>query len=183
MNSFPRVLRHRLRASAVDIAYFFNNDYRQCQLGENDLIQSLPRYLEKWGWQLSTEEFIRFWFETDLVVNKNLEKLMADLYKINVPVYVASNQEKYRAEFLDKNLTLLSKVRRVFYSYKYGCLKSDPQFFTRVQSELRIDSANLIYVDNNVENLDVAESLGWITYRFTSEVDCCDYIRGILFDR
>lgn len=56
---------------------------------------------------------------------------------------------------------------RVFVSAELGLLKPDPEIYRHVARELGIEPADMVFVDNKVENVAGAESIGVTGHHFT----------------
>ena len=76
-------------------------------------------------------------------------------------VYLASDQEKYRGEYLLGELKLAEKTNGAFLSYQMGTQKHDQAFFDRIVTELQVQNPRRIaYWDDDQKNVDVAASAG-----------------------
>ena len=53
---------------------FFKNEFQDCMLGDSDLREVLPDYLNSWNWEKSLDDFLEYWFSGEKDVNNNLLK-------------------------------------------------------------------------------------------------------------
>jgi len=88
---------------------FFKNEYRLCQKGKADLKEVLPKYLELWNWSKSVDEFLDYWFTADTIPNKEALDQIAQISSYGNFSYLVTDQEKYRAEYIRKTLSLQNK--------------------------------------------------------------------------
>ncbi len=155
------------------VTAFFKNEFRLCQEGKADLKYEVAKYLEGWKWVGSVDHFLEHWFSSD--VNANLE-LGADIMTLRtrgVRCYLVSNQEKYRADYVRKELASHSLVDGYFFSYEIGHRKSSPEFFNAVLREIVAQPAEVTYVDNDDANIEAARACG---------INAVEYKDGILSD-
>lgn len=80
---------------------------------------------------------------------------------------VMSNAPEALAEAIDRSVWARD-FQRLFYSCRLGHLKPNPKAFTVVLDELGADPAEVLFVDDRVENTQAADRLGMATITFTS---------------
>ncbi|KKR07315.1 MAG: hypothetical protein A3B13_02110 [Candidatus Liptonbacteria bacterium RIFCSPLOWO2_01_FULL_45_15] len=92
------------KAPSDEINAFFAKDFRTCQRGKLDLKEELAKYLSRWNWPNGVDAFLEYWFTTDATIDaevmNEVEKIRGNGFKC----YLASDQEKYRAEYIVKLL-------------------------------------------------------------------------------
>lgn len=142
------------------IVPFFKNEFRVCQLGQTDLKEILPPFLEAWGWKKSVEEFLNYWFSFDVQPDEKVLGVIKDLRDSGTKCYLASDQEKYRAEYLLETAKFNQVFDGCYFSYELGVSKSDKTFFEKVLQDLGCIPSELIYFDDDQKNVDVAKALG-----------------------
>jgi putative hydrolase of the HAD superfamily len=142
------------------VVEFFKGPYVACQKGEADLKDELQPFLEKWNWQGSTEDFLGYWFKYDVVLNPGIKEVVANLREKGVKVYLASNNEKYRAKVIEDLLREEELLDGVYFSSHIKVRKDTPGFFQHVIDELGVEPQEVTFVDNDQKNVDSAESLG-----------------------
>ena len=76
-----------------DIIPFFKGEYKQAAIGEVDIREVLPPYLEKWGWEGSIDDFLQYWFEGERDVDENVLAVVRDLRSKGTRVHLASDNE------------------------------------------------------------------------------------------
>lgn len=143
-----------------EIIPFFKNEFRVCQEGKADLKAELEKYLPKWKWDKSVDDFIDYWFTTDAQVNEELFVYIQKLRAQGITCYLASDQEKYRAEYLRNVLGFKQKLDGCFFSCELGFKKSQPEFFEIVVKELNVEPHEIVYFDDEQGNMDTAISVG-----------------------
>jgi putative hydrolase of the HAD superfamily len=143
-----------------EVTSFFKNEFRVCQLGQTDLKDVLPEFLNSWGWQKSVDEFLEYWFNFDVQLDSDVLGVIKDLRVRGIKCYLATDQEKYRAEYLLETAKFNQVFDGCYFSYALGVSKSDKTFFEKVLQDLNCEPNELIYFDDDQSNVDAAGSLG-----------------------
>ncbi len=112
---------------------FFRNDYRLCQEDKLDLKIILPKYLEQWKIQKSVDDFLDYWFSADTKPDKIMIEKIQTLRTNGIKCYLASDQEKYRAEYILHTLKFSEYFDKCFFSYNVGSSKSNPNFYKSIR--------------------------------------------------
>lgn len=139
---------------------FFKGPFVACQKGEADLKEELKPYLEKWNWQGSTDEFLDYWFKSDVILSPGIQEIVASFKERGVKVYLASNNEQYRAEVIERLLKENNLLDGVYFSAHLKVRKESPEFFNKIINELGVDPQQVSFVDNDQKNVDSAASVG-----------------------
>ncbi len=139
---------------------FFKNEFRECQVGSKDIKVVLPPYLKEWGWQKSVDEFLQYWFETDTVVDEEVMSKLEEFLKQGIVSYLVTDQEKYRAKYINEVLNLKHRLSGCFFSCDLGVSKSDPKFFEKLIVMNNIDRKFYIYFDDEEKNIEIAREVG-----------------------
>ena len=145
-------------APLEEVSAFFKNRFRLCQEGKTDLKKELEPLLPTWGWKEGVDAFLDYWFEGDVELNKEVMKAVYEFKKKGVKCYLATDQERYRAEYI-QNL-LGKEFDGLFFSYKLGRRKSDPRFFEEVLKELELPASEVSYRDDDEKDVEVAKGVG-----------------------
>lgn len=141
-----------------------------CQEGKLDLKEVLPKYLQGWNWSGSVDEFLNYWFESDVLLNTDLAVEIKKLRGKGVRCYLASNQEKYRAAEITKLLNQEQLLDGCFFSCELGVKKSDPEFFGHILKELAVEPIDVTYLDNDEVNLEAARTRGITAYLYNESI-------------
>jgi putative hydrolase of the HAD superfamily len=157
---FSEIYSQEYNVPAEKIILFFKNEFRDCQLGKADLLDALPSYLKDWGWQGSVDEFIKFWFESNTIADDAVISKIQELRTRGIKCYLATDQEKYRAGYILDNLGFDKKIDGSFFSFEIGHSKSESEFFQTVLNHLGLNAAEIGYLDDEQENVEVASKLG-----------------------
>lgn len=151
-----------------DILIFFKNEYRQAARGKADLKDLLNGRLSKWGWKGTVDDFLAYWFCGERDTDDNLLESINTLRKQGIKVYLVSDNEKYRAEYLMENVGLKNKFDGAFFSCDLGFTKEDPEFFKMLTEKLHINPQEIVYWDDDIKNINSARELGIIGEVYTT---------------
>jgi putative hydrolase of the HAD superfamily len=150
----------------ADFLPFFQGDFQRCITGEADLIEVIKPWLRGWKWEKTPEAFLEYWFKTESNLQQEVLDFIAELRKKGVKAYLASQQERRRGEFILNQLGFKHKFDGFFLSYDMGVRKDDPQFFKKILRILKTEAGEILFVDDEQENLDAAGAVGIQTHLF-----------------
>lgn len=153
-----------------EIETFYKNELRQCQVGKADIKEELAKYLPKWKWEKSVDDFLTRWFTTDVHPDPEVLAVVKAFRDRGVRVYLASDQEKNRGEYIRNTVGLGEHFDGTFFSYEVEHLKSDPQFFQKILATLDLAPEEVAYWDDDEKNIAVAKELG-IDAHFYTKLD------------
>jgi putative hydrolase of the HAD superfamily len=156
---FSEILYEKYGVPAESIIPFFKTQFRECQKGNSDLKEELMPYLKQWKWEGDVESFLAHWFSF-CVVDEDVLNAVRELRAKGLKCYLVTDQEKYRAEYIKKNLGLERELDGFFFSFEVGYSKSDTGFFETILETLHLVSEEVIFFDDEEENIEVGRSLG-----------------------
>lgn len=150
--------------TSAEMQPFFSGPFRECKIGKADIKKELVPWLEKWKWIGSPDEFLQTWFEYENKPNVELLNLIKKIRKQNVLCYLATNQEKYRAEFIWNTMKFSDYFDGMFCSSNLGVAKPDAKFYKiilgKLQEQHGISPEEILYFDNDPIGVEVAQQLG-----------------------
>lgn len=152
------------------VSEFFRGPFSDCQSGTKDMREELPVYLEKWGWQSGVDGFLKYWFESDTVFDETVVDIVRKIKESGVKCYLASNNEKYRAEDLWQQIEKKDLLDGHYYSWELKTKKDDPLFFQQIIDILGVVPEEVCFIDDDQKNVDAAASLGIMARLYKDEV-------------
>lgn len=158
------------------ITPFFKEKFRACQKGQADLKEEIKPYLSEWNWQGSVEEFLNLWFTTETKPDNQILELVKQIRNMDIKCYLATDQEKYRAEYMNNTLGFNKHFDDTYYSCYVGHQKSEREFFERIVKNLNLNPDEIAYLDDDSENIEVAKQLGIQAQLFISMDDLRPYL-------
>lgn len=150
------------------VAGFFHRGFQDVLRGRRDLFAALGEYFETIGLADRVGEFVGYWFDHDRLIDGDLLALVRDWSaRTGGRVYVATNQEHHRVEYLRQTGALGEGISEVIYSAALGVCKPDRVFFTNAQQRMGVNTARSIaFFDDTAANVDGARTCGWRAYLY-----------------
>jgi putative hydrolase of the HAD superfamily len=126
--------------------------------GQARWVDVLRGLMARWGIEDAYEDALAVWLTIEPVVESRelLERVRAS----GVRCYLATNQDIRRGRFMHENLGYADLLDGAFYSYELGLAKPDPAYFEEIVRRLDLPAGDLLFVDDNVANVDSARSVG-----------------------
>lgn len=152
------------RAYGVDSAVmtpFFEGPFKQCLTGKADLKEELTKVLDTWNWKGTVDELMQYWFAVGDALNADVYASITKLRGQGAVVCLATNQEKYRTQYLVNKHSYDKVFNEVFSSADLGAYKHSTKGLEKIYSILKekygiADKAEIMYWDDregNVSNL------------------------------
>ncbi|MGB0756931.1 MAG: HAD family hydrolase [Patescibacteria group bacterium] len=156
---FSRVLEKDHGITIKQTKDFFTGPFQECLVGTGDLKQLLPEYLNKWNWEGGVDEFLRYWFKSEHYIDLDLIKGIDTLRKRGGRFYIATNQEKYRTEYIRSDMGLHQHFDDIFSSAYLGVTKPHKSFYDSISSKL--ENHDIYFWDDDEDNVRAARETGW----------------------
>lgn len=151
---------------------FFKGRFQDCQLGKADLKEELEKVKSEWGWDKSVDELMEYWFEDSKNVDERLMNAIDNYRKNNIKCYLGTNQEKYRSEYLQKDIGLNKKLDGFFVSADIGVRKPAKKFFEYISNKLPdIKKSEVLFWDSDEDIVDAAKEYGFNAELYTTYED------------
>lgn len=157
-------------APIEEVGAFFKGEYRACQRSEADLRDVLKPKLAGWGWKGTFEEFLLYWFKDDATPDEEVLEAVQALRQKGIEAYLATDQEKYRAEYLIKDLKFNEKFDGFWFSYDLKVSKAKPEFFQEIlrRWDMKYQPHEVAFWDDDMENVEAAKQAGLDAHFYTS---------------
>jgi putative hydrolase of the HAD superfamily len=162
----------------------FDSPMHACAKGACDLKKALASILPSVGYEGPVDSFIRYWFEKDSNLNRDMLDVVKQLTRHpHLDLYLATGQEHYRAAYLWNELELGRHFKDIFYSAKLGCSKSSTNFFDAINHRLGITpDERPLFFDDQEEIVRMACASGWDARVFNTAKDVRQHsrLRGLV---
>ena len=147
---------------------FFKAAWQDVIVGRKEIVPTLQAALDHLAPTLRAEDVITYWFEMSArVVQPVLDDVRA-ARQAGHPVFLATNQDHSRADYLLHTVGLQGEVDGIVYSAKAGHRKPEPGFFAFAEQMTGFDAAELLLVDDTLENVEAAAAKGWQAVHWTA---------------
>ncbi len=152
--------------------FYESKEWKDASLGKFDLKEALRLHNDKWQWHGEPDELLQMWFEGENYPNEDLFKVMKRLRKNGALVFLATQQEKYRAAYL-RDVIFKDKIDGMFCSCDIGSRKSENHFWETTLSKLGVLLPDLkpydvAYFDDNQGWVDKAKEFGVDAFLYTT---------------
>lgn len=142
--------------------FIHENFTKHVLVGRMSLLEALDRILPILGCRVGTMQFVEYWLRHDSVLN---EPLLAAIRQLKadseVRLFIATNQDHMRAQWLWLNLGLGELFDDIFHSARVGALKPTRPYFEWVAKRMGPQSAPPLFFDDREEVVRSARDNGW----------------------
>lgn len=157
---------------------FFSGEFKDCLVGKSDLKDVLPKHFSNWGWSGTIEELLEYWFRQGSAVDEVVRGVVEQLREHDVPVYLATDQERHRADYMRIHMGYGDLLNGIYASSEVGYKKASKEFWENVCEDLELsDRASALFWDDRNENVEVARSAGLTVHQFTAKDDFMSRMR------
>lgn len=149
-------------------AAFFQGPFIRCAQGQADVLEVLPAFLASWGWPGSAADFVARWLSVENAPDDAVLGVVADIRRSGVPCFVASTQERRRAQYLAMEMRFDQLFDGFFFSCDLGVEKPNEGFFKAIAHRLGRSGTELLFIDDARVNVEGARAVGWFAEQFRS---------------
>lgn len=149
--------------------HFFNKRFGDVLIGKRPLHEALNESLGDLKFNGTSQDIIDFWMKNDSNINYAVLDIVKKLNSASCDLYIATNQEHVRANYLWQHLGFKSYFKDIFYSARIGHAKPSLEYFVYINNA--IGGEDIIFFDDHPQNIDVAKSCGWQAYLFNEISD------------
>jgi len=165
---------------------FFKGEFQNCIIGKADLIELVKPWLLKWKWIGTVDEFLQFWFKAEHNIDERMVNIIKELRKKGIKCYLATNQEKYRTQYMNNHMGFEELFDHVFSSADIGYKKPEREFYKfildEIKNEHRINPHEIMFFDDSQENVDEAKKLDIDAHFYKNFKDFESLVKPILND-
>lgn len=151
---------------------FFKNRFRDCVIGKADLKEELALSLDEWKWKGTPEELMKYWFKAEHYIDERVVKKIELLKEKGIKCHLGTQQEKYRMEYIKKEMGFEHIFDEIYSSCDIGYEKPDKRFFEFIYNDLNktgdIKPEEIMFWDDKQSIVNVAKELGWQGYLYTN---------------
>lgn len=148
---------------------------KQVVVGRMSLLEALDRHLPRLGYRGPSMAFAGYWLAKDSNVNEPLLDLARRLKSTGTPLYVATNQEHMRAQWLWQQLKFGEVFDDMFHSARIGHVKPTRPFFDWVANRLGPQAEPPLFFDDREEVVKGAQDYGWEAVLYNELEDASEH--------
>ncbi len=139
---------------------FFDNLKETVVIGKGDLKDQLAEIIDTWGWKGTVDELLEFWLTEDPDIDIRFIEIAQKLQGLGLKVYLATDQEKYRAQHIWETRGLQNWMDGKFVSSEIGHHKDRTNFFHHVIKTLDCKPDQILFFDDSEKKVLSAKSAG-----------------------
>lgn len=156
--------------------FIFDIFIKKVVVGEMAIIDALERRLPSLGYKGSPMTFLHYWLSHDSTLNTALLDVVRTLKSRNdLKLYIATNQDHTRAQWLWHTLGLSELFEDIFYSARAGIRKPETGFFAFIEQRIGPQSEPPLFFDDTPKVIDGARAHGWEAVLFDTVEDCTSH--------
>ena len=146
----------RFKAEFIDDIFI-----KKVIVGQMSLLEALDRTLPRLGYRGPSMAFAGYWLSHDSNVNQPLLDIVARLKAAGTPLYVATNQEHMRAQWLWQQLKFGELFDDMFHSARIGHMKPARPYFDWIDNRLGRRDTPPLFFDDREDVVKGANAHGW----------------------
>ena len=155
--------------------FYESKEFKACSIGQMDLKEAILAHNDKWHWKGDPSDLINEWLQAENFPNNDLLEIVKELRNDGVKVYVVTQQERYRRDFLSK-IVFKDKFDGFFASCDLGFPKDTIDFWQKLLTEILENNQNLApediaYFDDKQKLVDLASTKGIRGFLYTDVED------------
>lgn len=144
--------------------------------GKASLIEALDRRLPGLGYRGSSMAFAQYWLANDSHLNTELIDAIRRLKeRADVRLFIATNQDHMRAQWLWQTLGLGEIFEDIFYTARIGMTKAHKGFFAFADERMGKSDAKPLFFDDTQKVIDMAHKAGWEAVLFDTNAQFFDH--------
>lgn len=161
---FSTIYRERFGVSEDEMLPFFGSGFQTCLVGKADLKKLVRPWFARWKWKGTVDEFVDFWLKACESVDARMAETIQNLRNNGIICCLATNQERYRSEYMRRDMGFEELFDHVFTSAEIGHKKPENEFFRHILdylwSEYAIRPDEILFFDDMLEYVDAAKKAG-----------------------
>ena len=168
----------------IDIEKIMEEYYRsaeniECDKGKKDIYEEIEPYLNRFGWERGPKEYFEsIWDYEKRFIDRNLMSKIEKLKNSN-KLFITSNQNIHRKKFLISELNLDTNFEECFFSCDIGFVKGENEYWEYLTEYIKkrdLESEEIIFLDDLIDNINIARSNGFNSLHITSKNQIMMYL-------
>lgn len=163
-----------------DMLPFYKGIFQECLVGKADLKEAIAPWLKKWKWAGDVDGFLLQWFQYKHKIDQKIVDLIRELRENAVACYLATNQEKYRTQYMQNEMGFGQIFDGIFSSAAIGSKKPQLEFYEYIFQKLGVEKDTILYIDDTVSHVEAAKLAGIEAYLYTKYDAFYEYVKPLL---
>ncbi len=166
--------------SQKDMLPFYKGIFQDCLTGRADLKEVIVPWLDRWKWEGDVDSFLRQWFQHEHKIDGQVVDLIQELRKNAISCYLATNQEKYRTQYMREEMGFDQIFDGVFSSAELGHKKPQAEFFENISQKLGVEKDQILFIDDTASHVEGSRAAGIDAVLYTEFEPFYKYLKPIL---
>jgi putative hydrolase of the HAD superfamily len=160
--------------------FIFDIFIKKVIVGQMSLLEALDRILPRLGYRGPSMAFAGYWLSKDSNVNAPLLEIVHKLKTSGARLYIATNQEHMRAQWLWQQLKFGEVFEDIFHSARVGHRKPQKPYFDWVSHRIGPQDEPPLFFDDSEEVIKGARAYGWeaVQYDDLEDVTSHPWVAG-----
>lgn len=142
--------------------FIFDIFVKKVIVGQMSLLEALDRTLPRLGYRGPAMAFAGYWLMKDSKVNEPLIDVVRKLKaRGDVRLYIATNQEHMRAQYLWQTLKFGEVFEDIFHSARVGATKPHKPYYEWVSNRIGLQAEPPLFFDDSDPVIKAARDHGW----------------------
>jgi len=166
--------------SPDDMLPFYKGIFQECLTGRADLKEIIVPWLKKWKWNGDVDGFLLQWFQYEHKIDQKVVDLIQELRKNTVSCYLATNQEKYRTQYMRNEMGFEQVFNGIFSSAEIDSKKPQTEFYEFIFRKLGVNKDKILYTDDTASHVEGAKMAGIDSYLYTEFEPFYEFVKPML---
>ena len=146
--------------------YYHSEINKMCDKGIANPYEQIRPFLNRIGYKGTSYDFMNEqWQYEKTKVDYDLLEKIGEIKKAGVKTYIASNQNKYRKDFLIREMKLEYYFERTFFSCDIGYVKNENEYWKFIKDNLKTENRinkleDIVFYDDMNTNIECAYKNG-----------------------
>ena len=142
--------------------FIFDIFIKKVIVGQMSLLEALDRTLPRLGYRGPAMAFAGYWLVKDSKINEALLEVVRKLKaRGDARLYIATNQEHMRAQYLWQTLKFGEVFEDIFHSARIGAMKPNKPYYEWVSNRIGPQSEPPLFFDDSEPVIKGAREHGW----------------------
>ncbi|KKB10912.1 haloacid dehalogenase [Devosia geojensis] len=140
---------------------FFKPRWAEIVTGKRPIEPDLSEVLMRIAPNVSAADLMEYWFRNDSRIDQDVLLSVRGLRARGNRVFLATNQEHRRADYLMNEMGLGPEVDGIFYSAALGHRKPSADFYALATDACGSHASSIVLIDDTPDNVVAAREFGW----------------------
>lgn len=152
--------------------YYIHRDFEKGLISEEVFTTHMLRYLDN---VIDVETFCRYW--SDIFSFNDEVIALLPVLKKNYKLYLISNTNSIHKKYGFGNYEFLKIFDKLIFSHEVKFIKPEEEIYREVEKASGLSSEEHIFIDDIIEYVDAAKSLGWEGIQFIDYEDLVNNLK------